>query len=135
MEVFGWIQSWILNHFELIAGLLFPVWVLMFVLPGVLVSVIGDRLPDAETGYRRSDAIPFLPSAHIRSWAFLYGRRGMEVSGPTGRKLIRLIRLLTWVWYVSALVIFIALMSDGYVFDPNADILKSDMQRALERGQ
>ncbi len=135
MEVFGWVQAWILNHFELIGGFLFPVAVLLFVLPSVLVSVISDRLPDAETGFRRSDAIPYLPAAHIRSWAFLYGPRGLEVSGPTGRMLIRLIRLLTWVWYVSILAIFVALITDGYVFDPNADILKSDMQRAHERGQ
>ncbi|MGV8930309.1 MAG: hypothetical protein ACOH1E_11200 [Brevundimonas sp.] len=129
MEVFGWVQAWILNHFGLIAGLLFPVWVLLFFLPGALVSVIGDRLPDAETGYRKSDAVPYLPSAHVRSWAFLYGRRGMEVSGPTGRWLIRLIRLATVVVYVSLFAIFIASATDGYVFDPNADILKSDMQR------
>ena len=135
MEVFGWAQAWILNHFDLIGGLLFPSAILMFVLPMVLVSMIGDRLPDAETGFRRSDAIPIMPSAHFRSLAFLFGRRGMELSGPGGRWLIRVIRLVSVVAYVSVFALFIASVTEGYVLDPNADILKADMQRIEASGQ
>ncbi len=135
MEVFGWAQRWILNHFDLIAGLVFPCVILMLVLPMVLVSMIGDRLPDAVTGFRRSDAFPIMPSAHFRSLAFLFGRRGMELSGPAGRWLIRVIRLATVVCYVSIFALFIASVTEGYVFDPNADILKSDMQRTEANGR
>ena len=135
MEVFGWLQAWILSHFELIAGLLFPCAILMLVLPMVLVSMIGDRLPDAETGYRRSDGFPIMPSAHFRSLAFLFGRRGMELSGPAGRWLIRVIRLLTVVGYVSLFAIFIASVTEGYVFASWADILQTDAQLSREAGQ
>jgi hypothetical protein len=135
MDLFGEVQAWILTHFHLIAGFLFPAMVLLWILPGVLVSIIGDQLPDAETGYRSSDAIPCLPSAHRRSWAFLFGRRGMEVSGPTGRFVIRLIRLLSVVGYGTLLILFVASATEGYVFDPNADILKTDRQRNEARGQ
>lgn len=135
MQVFGWAQSWILNHFDLIGALVFPCVILIFVLPSVLVSMIGDRLPDAKTGFRRSDAIPIMPSAHFRSLAFLFGRRGLELSGPAGRWLIRLYRMATIVAYVSLFSMFIASVTEGYIFDPDADILKSDIQRGTEGGQ
>lgn len=129
MEVFGGLQAWILNHGDLIGGLIFPCVVLMVLLPVILVSMIGDRLPDAETGYRRSDGFPLMPSAHFRSWAFIFGRRGMAISGPAGRWLIRLIRLVTVIAYAGVIALFIASVTEGYVLDPDADILKSDIQR------
>lgn len=53
----------------------------------------------------------------------------MAISGPAGRWLIRLIRLVTVIAYAGIIALFIASVTEGYVFDPDADILKSDMQR------
>lgn len=125
-------RSWALNHLDLIGPAFFVAVVLNAMLPLVLVSMIGHRLPDVQTGFRQSDAFPIMPSAYFRYLAFIFGRRGLELSGPAGRGLIRVIRLLKVTLYVALFSLFFASVTEGYVFDPNSEFLKSDSQKAIE---
>lgn len=125
-------RSWILNHWEVIGTPLLVAIVLNALLPAQLVARIRHRLPDPVTGFHSADAFPIWPAAHVRLMVFVFSRRGMELSGPGGRVLIRMIRWLTVAQYITVFVLFFASATEGYVFDPHAEILKSDAERAIE---
>ena len=135
MELLYSARSWVLAHLDLVGPPLFYGIVLVVLLQLLLAWMVRDRLPDAQTGFRRSDGFPMTPPAQLRSWAFLFGPRGMEISGPAGRGLIRLFRLVTVLVYVTLALVFVAEVTDGYVFDPDAEILQTDSQRLAESGR
>ena len=124
-----------MNHYDFIVIVLSFIAFLSLFSPFFLVIIVYHHLPDARTGFRRGDAIPVTPTAYFRYLNFLFGPRGIELAGPMGRVLIRLFRLVTMAAYVGLFSVFIVAITDGYIFNPRAEILKSDLQRSIEAGR
>ncbi len=131
MDLIWSARDWVAANFFVLGPLFFVGLILTVVLPGILVSLIGDRLPDPRTGFRKSDAVPFTPPAYLRFLAFIFSQGALDISGPGGRVIVRLLRWVLVLTYAILFVGFVALVSEGLTFDPDADILKTDMQRSM----
>lgn len=112
--------------------------------PAALVTLFGpamivdaapaEALPDPATGFRRSDALPLGPVRWIRYLAFLYASHAPALARPGRRWRFAVLRWATPISLVAFLGISVLWVaeSSGLRFDPDADILKSDIQRSAE---
>ncbi|MFT4912344.1 MAG: hypothetical protein ACI9YM_000919 [Brevundimonas sp.] len=132
MDLIWSARDWLAANFFVLSPLFFVGVILTVVLPGILVSLIEDRLPDPHTGFRRSDAVPLTPPAYLRFLAFIFSQGALDISGSGGRFIVRLLRVVLVVVYSGLFVGFVALSSEGFEFDPGADILRTDMQRSVD---
>lgn len=127
------LRSWGAEHAYLLSFLFVPLWFLVVLGPKLLADSMPEgSLPDAGTGFRRSDALPIMPPAYFRYLAFLYSPHSIRSAMSHRRWLIRLIRRSTVVLYVTLFGVFLASATQGYVFDPSSEFLKSDSQKAVE---
>ena len=132
----GWaaiVWSWAVDHAELLSLIFVPVWLLAMLGPKLLVDSIPEpSLPDAVTGFRRSDALPIMPPSYVRFLTFLYSAHAVGMAMPHRRWLVRLVRIAVLATYLLLGGLFVFSIASDTRFDPDADILKTDSQRAIE---